>query len=915
MNRLLLLILCLAICFDLCAQSPCTGAGANIIVSGHSTTNDGLYQQCVGDSIQFACESITIADGSAVEHIVWYIDNVPQDTLGLMEPYVASYDNPVLLHISANIHFANNCNHTVQLEESVVFLAYPTAYFDEGTMGCIVDGGMHIDAHGVVTHASPNTSFQMGYLFLEDNAAGVYNQEFHVTGFSQTHFEHCTDLKHVLINMEHAYAGELRIAVTCPNGTTVDLLSFPNTLGITDLGEPVTLDISPVAGVGYDYYWSMAADVPMFWHYPSLPSGTYLPAGDYCDFIGCPMNGTWTISYTDNQFGDNGYVFYSELGFNAGTVTAPSYNYSYSDYTTYEWSSEEFGIMNPTVSHATLIQQDTAEGYVTYTIANPAGCAAVAEKYLELIDAPVTIDIIDDFMFLPNQENYVEVELNLNPAHANSFHYSWTPASGVVNPYALHTQLLPIHEDTWFVFQSDFTGYINCAFSDSVLVMMPDNAIILTVFHDVNWNGIHDEGENTLQMVPVDCGAAGTIYTNMNGNIFTTMTETNYFEITVDTVSWIMTTPSVIHVDSSTWSGYALYYSFGVVPTPNMELDAEVSLTPPAALCNASSHLVATLYNDQLYYPGGKMVVTIDDMFTVWQTDVTPSLVMNNVYTFDVPPLTYQEIYNVRLFLNAPDETFFGQMAQFTVQGYFNAAEAGLIPLQEADTAHVVIQCAYDPNDKITHTGKGPKNYIDPNTTMEYTINFQNIGNAPAKDVVVTDVISQLLQVATLEPIAWSHDFVLQVNGNMATFRFEDIQLLGIEQNEALSMGFVRFKIKQKPDLAPGTRIENRAKIYFDNNAPIITNTVFNTIYEPTPTTFLDEASFAVYPNPVSNIFQWNDPEYRLVRITNAIGMSIPVTTDVHTHQFNLEGLAAGTYILEFINKDGNVLRRQIIKG
>src|SRR5690606_3380631 len=44
------------------------------------------------------------------------------------------------------------------------------------------------------------------------------------------------------------------------------------------------------------------------------------------------------------------------------------------------------------------------------------------------------------------------------------------------------------------------------------------------------------------------------------------------------------------------------------------------------------------------------------------------------------------------------------------------------------------------------------------------------------------------------------------------------------------SMGFVKFKIKQKPNNQPGTEILNRAAIYFDHNPPIITNTVVNRI-------------------------------------------------------------------------------------
>ncbi|MCB0596178.1 MAG: T9SS type A sorting domain-containing protein, partial [Phaeodactylibacter sp.] len=50
--------------------------------------------------------------------------------------------------------------------------------------------------------------------------------------------------------------------------------------------------------------------------------------------------------------------------------------------------------------------------------------------------------------------------------------------------------------------------------------------------------------------------------------------------------------------------------------------------------------------------------------------------------------------------------------------------------------------------------------------------------------------------------------------------------------NEAASHGFVKFLISQRPGNPLGTRIENSAAIYFDFNAPVITNTAFHTLGE-----------------------------------------------------------------------------------
>ena len=59
---------------------------------------------------------------------------------------------------------------------------------------------------------------------------------------------------------------------------------------------------------------------------------------------------------------------------------------------------------------------------------------------------------------------------------------------------------------------------------------------------------------------------------------------------------------------------------------------------------------------------------------------------------------------------------------------------------------------------------------------------------------------------------------------------------------------------QSKQDLANGTRIGNYAQIHFDQNDPITTNTVINTIHDITVKTH-DELSETAkfFPKPVSD--------------------------------------------------------------
>lgn len=53
--------------------------------------------------------------------------------------------------------------------------------------------------------------------------------------------------------------------------------------------------------------------------------------------------------------------------------------------------------------------------------------------------------------------------------------------------------------------------------------------------------------------------------------------------------------------------------------------------------------------------------------------------------------------------------------------------------------------------------------------------------------------------------------------------------------------GFLTYTIYPRADLVTGDRIENQAEIVFDLNAPIVTNTEFNTIDDGGPTSSIDQ--------------------------------------------------------------------------
>ncbi|MFK8005592.1 MAG: T9SS type A sorting domain-containing protein [Saprospiraceae bacterium] len=146
---------------------------------------------------------------------------------------------------------------------------------------------------------------------------------------------------------------------------------------------------------------------------------------------------------------------------------------------------------------------------------------------------------------------------------------------------------------------------------------------------------------------------------------------------------------------------------------------------------------------------------------------------------------------------------------------------------------------SYDPNDKrAIPTGIGMENNIQRNWELDYTIRFQNTGNDTAFLVVLRDTISEHLDLATLNVRSGSHDYFYEINPERELkITFATIELPDSTTNLAESQGFIEYSISPKSDVSFGSVIENTAYIYFDFNAPIITNTVFHTIEKPVVST------------------------------------------------------------------------------
>lgn len=143
-----------------------------------------------------------------------------------------------------------------------------------------------------------------------------------------------------------------------------------------------------------------------------------------------------------------------------------------------------------------------------------------------------------------------------------------------------------------------------------------------------------------------------------------------------------------------------------------------------------------------------------------------------------------------------------------------------------------VVTGAFDPNDKQA-TPELSTTQVAEGKRIDYTIRFQNTGNDTAFHVVIADTLDTKLNLNSLQMIATSHNCKTTIKDNIIYFEMRDILLPDSNVDKLGSNGFIRFSMQPKNTVIAGNNIPNKAAIYFDYNAPVITNTAITQIKNP----------------------------------------------------------------------------------
>lgn len=157
----------------------------------------------------------------------------------------------------------------------------------------------------------------------------------------------------------------------------------------------------------------------------------------------------------------------------------------------------------------------------------------------------------------------------------------------------------------------------------------------------------------------------------------------------------------------------------------------------------------------------------------------------------------------------------------------------------------------------------------------------------------------------------------------MLILSFENIYLPDSSADAAMSQGFVAFSIKRKPGLPVGTRIHNRAGIFFDFNAPVLTNTVESVLSGPVgvkPEQVM-AMPLRVFPNPTADRFTVELPQpatadmvLRVVDFTGRVVLESDTEAGSVLQHIQVGMLPNGLYVLQIVSDTKAVMSALVAK-
>lgn len=416
------------------------------------------------------------------------------------------------------------------------------------------------------------------------------------------------------------------------------------------------------------------------------------------------------------------------------------------------------------------------------------------------------------------------------------------------------------------------------------------------VYNDTNTNCVFDAGDSPIAgyYVTVTSGTATYYgYTNASG----------YYSVWVPNGSYTVTPTTLTDLEAACTASYPVTVTSGSTSLNN---NFAYTLPPIYDVCitTYSTGIVpgfnggyyTTLHNYGTQTAIGEAYLVLPSILNYVSSSPLASSISGDTifWNYTINPFTAQ-FFSVTFY--TPPTTPLGTVTM----AHVNATVTNGTDINPGCNNYVytrVVTGSFDPNAKtVSPSGYGATGNIGlTETEFTYLVQFQNTGSGPAVNINVTDTISSMLDLLSFEMLEASHSYVVEfLPGNVIRWKFDNIMLPDSTSNEPGSHGHVLFRMSKAAAPAYGEVIENKVFIYFDFNAPVITNTAINTYAMPMSIEgqTSENGKITVYPNPFTDnatfvVQSDNLNEMYSFELTDILGKKVKVMNGISQKQFEI---------------------------
>ena len=451
-------------------------------------------------------------------------------------------------------------------------------------------------------------------------------------------------------------------------------------------------------------------------------------------------------------------------------------------------------------------------------------------------------------------------------------------------------------------------------------------AIPVRFFYDKNENQIFDAGESIIRNIDMTIDSDNLYLIDQSDRQFkyAILDPGDHIISFVERPIWELTTSNASYMIHAEDTYYDTIFNFGFKPA-YFETDITTDAIIETPRCLTKVPLDINMTNNGTTTATGYLWVELStNIDTICFPKNPPDTLISEhhfgyIFSNLFPGNSKKEEMSIEI--PGPPDFMIGD--SFSIKSYVTFEDENGITLSDTSYLREEIQCSYDPNDKLVNPKRANDNYTLIDETLNYTIRFQNTGNAEAFDVVVRDTLDPNLDVSTFKLVGSSHEEILQTfikDDQYITFEFKNIFLPDSTTDFEGSNGYVSYTIEHKEGIDENTKIENTAHIYFDFNPPIVTNTTENIMVSmfPTSTNNLNpNLDIRIYPNPSDGIlyFEGADLEWdATVEIVDLNGKVVMKNQLRTMRQINLGGLNSGVYFVHIIQDNGRFSGKVIVE-